>query len=95
MTDVRETARRTLPCETDHEHRAHPRLARLPANSPVPPEELPDNPALYLRRQPLTDLLALNALYRMILDVPGVITPMGGPVAGLSPQRPRRAALPG
>lgn len=95
MTDVREAARRTLPCEADHEHRARLRLARLPANSPVPPEELPDNLALYLRRQPLTDLLALDALYRMILDVPGVIAPMGGPVAGVSPRQPRRAAPPG
>jgi hypothetical protein len=77
MTDARETGRRILPHEADHEHRARRRLARLLADSPVPGDELPDNLALYLRRQPLADLLAMDALYRMILDVPGVIMEFG------------------
>jgi hypothetical protein len=77
MTDSRETGGQTLPHEAAHESRARGRLARLLANSPVPPGELPDNLALYLRRQPLTDLLVMDALYRMILDIPGVIMEFG------------------
>jgi hypothetical protein len=68
---------RTLPHESDSERTVRRRLAHLLANTPVPPEELVDNLALYLRRQPLTDLLSLDALYRTILDVPGVIMEFG------------------
>jgi hypothetical protein len=49
----------------------------LLAESPTSPEELVDNLALYLRRQPLTQLLSRDALYRMVLDVPGVIMEFG------------------
>lgn len=77
MTAGREPAGRSLPHESDHERGARLRLARLLASSPIPPGELSDNLALYLRRQPLTDLLSLGALYRMILDVPGVIIEFG------------------
>ena len=77
MTTTRKTDRRSLPHESDHERQVRLRLAELLANSPVPPEELADNLALYLRRQPLTDLLSLDALYRMILDIPGVIMEFG------------------
>lgn len=66
-----------LPHESEHERSVRHRLAHLLANSPIPPEELVDNLALYLRRQPLTDLLSLDALYRMITDVPGVIMEFG------------------
>jgi hypothetical protein len=68
---------RILPHESDHERTVRHRLADLLADTPIPPEELVDNLALYLRRQPLTDLLSLDALYRMILDVPGVIMEFG------------------
>ncbi|MGH3466585.1 MAG: TylF/MycF/NovP-related O-methyltransferase [Thermocrispum sp.] len=68
---------RILPHESKHEHAVRQRLARLLASTPIPPEELVDNLALYLRRQPLTDLLSLDALYRMILDKPGVIMEFG------------------
>lgn len=51
--------------------------AELLADTPIPTDELIDNLALYLRRQPLTDLLSLDALYRMVLDVPGVIMEFG------------------
>jgi Macrocin-O-methyltransferase (TylF) len=77
MTTTRETDRGSLPHESDHERQVRLRLAQLLANSPVPLEELADNLALYLRRQPLTDLLSLDALYRMILDIPGVIMEFG------------------
>ena len=66
-----------LPHESEHERSVRHRLAHLLANSPTPPEELVDNLALYLRRQPLTDLLSLDALYRLITDVPGVIMEFG------------------
>jgi hypothetical protein len=68
---------RILPHESDHERTVRHRLAHLLASTPIPPEELVDNLALYLRRQPLTDLLSLDALYRMILDVPGVVMEFG------------------
>ncbi|TKG60245.1 MULTISPECIES: TylF/MycF/NovP-related O-methyltransferase [Pseudonocardiaceae] len=76
MTSSDEHSNR-LPRESDHERSVRRRLARLLANSPIPPEELVDNLALYLRRQPLTDLLSLDALYRMIVDVPGAIMEFG------------------
>lgn len=68
---------RSLPHESEHEREVRLRLARLLASTPIPAEELIDNLALYLRRQPLTDLLSLDALYRMILDVPGAIMEFG------------------
>ena len=46
------------------------RLGQLLTNSPIPPEELADNLALYLRRQPLTSLLSPDTLYHMVLDIP-------------------------
>lgn len=61
---------RNLPHESDHERAVRYRLAHLLATTPIPPEELVDNLALYLRRQPLTDLLSLDALYRMISTSP-------------------------
>lgn len=44
---------RLLPHESDHERTIRHRLGHLLANTPIPPEELADNLALYLRRQPL------------------------------------------
>jgi hypothetical protein len=69
--------KRTLPHESDHERTVRHRLADLLDSTPIPPEELIDNLALYLRRQPLTDLLSQDALYRMILQVPGTIMEFG------------------
>jgi len=53
------------------------RLAKLLASTPIPPEELVNNLSLFLRRHQLTDLLSTDALYRMVLDVPGVIMEFG------------------
>lgn len=77
MSTARGSDRRSLPHEAGQERGVRQRLADLLANSPVPAEELPDNLALYLRRQPLTDILSLDVLYNMILDVPGVILEFG------------------
>ncbi|MPZ93332.1 MAG: class I SAM-dependent methyltransferase [Propionibacteriales bacterium] len=66
-----------LPYESEPERQIRYRFAHLLASTPIPPDELGDNLTLYLRRQPLTDLLSLDALYRMVLDVPGVIMEFG------------------
>jgi hypothetical protein len=63
--------------ESDQDREVRRRIARLLAETPVPEEDLVDNLALYLRREPLIDLLCIDALYRMILDVPGVIMEFG------------------
>ena len=75
--DQPNASRRSLPHESDHERELRHRLGQLLARTPIPAEELVDNLALYLRRQPLTDLLSLDALYRMVLDLPGVIMELG------------------
>jgi hypothetical protein len=67
----------TLPHESEHEQAVRHRLANLLANTPIPPDELVDNLALYLRRQPLMDLLSMDMLYRMILDIPGAVMEFG------------------
>lgn len=72
-----DTERLALPHESERERQIRHRFADLLANSPIPPEELVDNLGLYLRCQPLADLLKQDALYRMILDVPGVIMEFG------------------
>jgi hypothetical protein len=66
-----------LPHESEHERKIRHRLAELLDTSPIPPTELVDNLALYLRCQPLADLLKQDALYRMITEVPGCIMEFG------------------
>ncbi|ABP54509.1 class I SAM-dependent methyltransferase [Salinispora tropica] len=53
------------------------RLTKLLATSPIPTEEMINNLPLFLRRHQLTDLLSMDALYRQVLDVPGVIMEFG------------------
>jgi Macrocin-O-methyltransferase (TylF) len=77
VTPARQTDGQSLPHESDHERQVRLRFAHLLTTSPIQPEELADNLALYMRRQPLTDLLSMDMLYRMILDVPGVIMEFG------------------
>lgn len=69
--------RDALPHESRAEAEARRTLEHLLRDTPVPFGELVDNLALYLGRKQLTDLLALDALYRQILDVPGVIMEFG------------------
>lgn len=66
-----------LPHESALERDVRERLSHLLATSPIRPEYLIDNLALYMRRHQLTDLLSMDELYRMILDVPGVIMEFG------------------
>jgi Macrocin-O-methyltransferase (TylF) len=63
--------------DSEQEIEVSQRLTKLLLSSPIPPEELINNLTLFLRRHQLTDLLTMNALYDMILDVPGVIMEFG------------------
>jgi hypothetical protein len=65
------------PHDSEVELEVRRRLARLLAGTPIPPEELIENLPLFMRRHQLADLLAADALYRMILDIPGVIMEFG------------------
>ena len=66
-----------LPHESPRQADIRHQLGRLLAAAPFPPEEQVDSLPLFLRCQPLADLLSLDALYRMVLDVPGVIMEFG------------------
>ena len=68
---------RVLPHESERERDARERLSELLAASPIRSEYLIDNLALYLRRHQIADLLSMAELYRMVLDVPGVIMEFG------------------
>ena len=66
-----------LPHESPRQADIRHQLGRLLAAAPFPPEEQVDSLPLFLRCQPLADLLSIDALYRMVLDVPGVIMEFG------------------
>ncbi|MGW6055068.1 class I SAM-dependent methyltransferase [Streptomyces sp. NPDC055189] len=68
---------RTVPHESDRERESRERLAGLLAETPIPVEYLIDNLPVYLRRNQLADLLAIDALYKMVADVPGTIMEFG------------------
>jgi hypothetical protein len=66
-----------VPHESAQERDVRERLTKLLVETPIPPEYLIDNLTVYLRRHQLSDLLTMDALYRMIPDVPGVIMEFG------------------
>lgn len=66
-----------FPHDSAEEIEVRERLARLLDDAPIPTLDLLDNLTLFMRRQQLTDLLSMDALYRMVLDVPGVIMEFG------------------
>ncbi|MFE3170636.1 class I SAM-dependent methyltransferase [Amycolatopsis sp. NPDC059090] len=68
---------RTVPHESDRDAEARERLTKLLVETPIPPEYLIDNLPVYLRRHQLADLLSMDALYRMLPEVPGVIMEFG------------------
>ncbi|WP_033324669.1 class I SAM-dependent methyltransferase [Streptomyces yerevanensis] len=68
---------RIVPHESDQEREARERLTKLFEESPIPPKYLIDNLPVYLRRHQLADLLSMDALYRMLPEVPGVIMEFG------------------
>ncbi|MFE3323248.1 class I SAM-dependent methyltransferase [Streptomyces sp. NPDC059176] len=68
---------RVVPHESEQERQSRLRLTKLLTQTPIPPEYLIDNLPVYLRRHQLADLLCMDALYRMIPEVPGVIMEFG------------------
>lgn len=63
--------------DMDHDQRVRYRLARLLEKSPIDVEDLVDTLALYFRRRPLVDVLAMDSLYRMSLEIPGSMMEFG------------------
>lgn len=66
-----------IPHESAHETEVRRKLGRLLEAAPFAAEELVDALPLFMRRQPLADLLSMDELYRMVLGVPGVIMEFG------------------
>ncbi|WP_368396769.1 class I SAM-dependent methyltransferase [Streptomyces sclerotialus] len=61
----------------DHDQSVRHALANLLRESPIDATDLVDTLALYLRRRPLVDVLAMDALYRMAYEVPGAMMEFG------------------
>lgn len=72
-----ETDQRSFVHDSPGEAETCRRLAKLLTDSPIPPAEMINNLPLYLRRHQMLDLLSMDALYRQVLDVPGVIMEFG------------------
>ncbi|GAA3629385.1 class I SAM-dependent methyltransferase [Streptomyces chitinivorans] len=68
---------RIVPHESERERYARERLTKLLVETPIPPEYLIDNLPVYLRQFQLADLLSMDALYRMLPEIPGVIMEFG------------------
>ncbi|CAL9634550.1 class I SAM-dependent methyltransferase [Streptomyces sp. NPDC057245] len=68
---------RIVPHESPQDRDARERLTKLLVQSPIPPEYLIDNLSVYMRRHQLADLLSMDALYRMLPEVPGSIMEFG------------------
>ncbi|WHT23354.1 class I SAM-dependent methyltransferase [Crossiella sp. CA-258035] len=77
MGDIEYRDSRVLPRESEQERDVRTRLTKLLTETPIPPVYLIDNLPVYLRRHQLADLLAMDALYRMLPEVPGVIMEFG------------------
>ncbi|TVT60495.1 class I SAM-dependent methyltransferase [Amycolatopsis rhizosphaerae] len=68
---------RVFPHDSVAESSMKARLAELLEQWPLPASDLVDALPLFLRRQQMADLLSMDELYRMVLDVPGVIMEFG------------------
>ncbi|MFC5183739.1 class I SAM-dependent methyltransferase [Actinomadura harenae] len=77
MNAPRYTDPQIVPHESAAERESRERLAELLVKTPIPPEYLIDNLPVYLRRCQLGDLLSMDALYREVRAVPGVIMEFG------------------
>ncbi|MET7608083.1 class I SAM-dependent methyltransferase [Streptomyces avermitilis] len=77
MTEREFTDPRIVPHESEQERAAREQLTKLLVDSPIPPKYLIDNLSVYMRRNQLADLLSMDALYRMLPEVPGVIMEFG------------------
>ena len=77
MTDPEYKNPKLLPHESAQEKEVRERLTKLLTETPMPPVYLIDNLPVYLRRHQLADLLTMDALYRMLTEIPGVIMEFG------------------
>lgn len=77
MSEKQFTDPRIVPHESEQERDARERLTELFVQTPIPPVYLIDNLPVYLRRHQLADLLSMDALYRMLPEVPGIIMEFG------------------
>lgn len=77
MHEKKFTDPRIVPHESDQERDSRERLTKLLVETPIPPVYLIDNLPVYLRRHQLADLLSMDALYRMLPEVPGIIMEFG------------------
>ncbi|GAA5051750.1 class I SAM-dependent methyltransferase [Nocardia callitridis] len=77
MTEPTHTNPRRLPHESPQEKQVRERLTELLIETPIPPVYLIDNLPVYLRRHQLADLLTMDALYRLLPELPGVIMEFG------------------
>jgi len=68
---------RSAPFSSSVEKSLRAEMVALLKGSPIPSTELCENLALYMRRQVLMDVLALNEAYQRILTVPGIIIEAG------------------
>jgi hypothetical protein len=77
MSEKAFTDPQIVPHESDQERDSRERLTKLLVDTPIPPVYLIDNLPVYLRRHQLADLLSMDALYRMLPEVPGIIMEFG------------------
>jgi hypothetical protein len=77
MTGPQYTDPQIVPHESVAERESREWLTKLLATTPIPTEYLIDNLAVYLRRCQLSDLLTMDALYRQLRAVPGMIMEFG------------------
>lgn len=77
MSEAEYKDARLLPHESPTEKDVRERLTTLLTETPIPPVYLIDNLPVYLRRHQLADLLTMDALYRLLIDVPGVVMEFG------------------
>jgi 3-O-methyltransferase len=77
MSEMKFTDPRIVPHESDQERDTRERLTKLLIDTPIPPVYLIDNLPVYLRRHQLADLLSMDALYRMLPEIPGIIMEFG------------------
>jgi hypothetical protein len=66
-----------IPRASDDEKRTRQSMLHLFKTTPIPEVELLDNLGLFVRRQHTAGLLALTEIYRMILDVQGIVCEFG------------------
>ncbi|MER6548123.1 class I SAM-dependent methyltransferase [Streptomyces sp. NPDC001250] len=77
MSEKQFTDPNIVPHESEQERYVREQLTKLFSESPIPPKYLIDNLPVYLRRHQLADLLSMDALYRMLPEVPGTIMEFG------------------